>query len=205
MLAHFHQAVLALGRRELGPRGGLVIGGVHHVAFDPRPGRIIRDVAGAQEAAQLELQTGLPVMAMGGWSGSDPALTLDELKATPLKVLLNIPPHHYLGHGPLGNTNTIDTDDMLELARVITLGALRRRESRGAHYRPDYEKRDDVNFLQHTLAYQTGTPGNSCGCTGYDEAPANPEAQARDWSIRCAASAQHPKAIPNQDASYEAC
>ena len=38
-------------------------------------------VSGAQEAAQLELQTGLPVMAMGGWSGSDNALTLDQLKA----------------------------------------------------------------------------------------------------------------------------
>jgi len=38
-------------------------------------------VNGAQEAAQLELQTGLPVMAMGGWSGSDNALTLDQLKA----------------------------------------------------------------------------------------------------------------------------
>ena len=38
-------------------------------------------VNGAQEAAQLELQTGLPVMAMGGWSGSDNALTLDQLKS----------------------------------------------------------------------------------------------------------------------------
>ena len=38
-------------------------------------------VSGAQEASALELQTGLPVMAMGGWSGSDNALTLDELKA----------------------------------------------------------------------------------------------------------------------------
>src|SRR4029079_16221876 len=37
-------------------------------------------VNNAQEAAQLELQTGLPVMAMGGWSGSDDALTVDQLK-----------------------------------------------------------------------------------------------------------------------------
>ena len=40
---------------------------------------------------------------------------LDELEATPLKVLFNIPPHHYLGHGPLGNTNMIGLDDMLEM------------------------------------------------------------------------------------------
>jgi 4-amino-4-deoxy-L-arabinose transferase-like glycosyltransferase len=32
-------------------------------------------------AAQLELTTGDPVMAMGGWSGSDNAITLDQLKA----------------------------------------------------------------------------------------------------------------------------
>jgi 4-amino-4-deoxy-L-arabinose transferase-like glycosyltransferase len=32
-------------------------------------------------AAQLELATGDPVMAMGGWSGSDNAIALDQLKA----------------------------------------------------------------------------------------------------------------------------
>jgi adenine deaminase len=40
---------------------------------------------------------------------------LDELKATPVKVLLNIPPHAYLGHGSLGNTNNITTEDVLDL------------------------------------------------------------------------------------------
>ena len=40
---------------------------------------------------------------------------LDEVKATPLKVLFNIPPHHYLGHGQLGNTNTIGLEDVLEM------------------------------------------------------------------------------------------
>ncbi|MFN7975644.1 MAG: succinate dehydrogenase flavoprotein subunit [Acidobacteriota bacterium] len=43
--------------------------------------------------------------------------------------------------------------NMLELARVIVLGALARNESRGAHYKPDYEKRDDVNFLKTTKAF----------------------------------------------------
>ena len=40
---------------------------------------------------------------------------LDELQATPVKVLLNIPPHAYLGHGPLGNTDNIRTEDVLDL------------------------------------------------------------------------------------------
>jgi succinate dehydrogenase / fumarate reductase flavoprotein subunit len=42
--------------------------------------------------------------------------------------------------------------NMLELARVITLGALRRDESRGAHYKPDFPNRDDANFLKTTKA-----------------------------------------------------
>ncbi|MFI5365624.1 MAG: succinate dehydrogenase flavoprotein subunit [Candidatus Binatia bacterium] len=42
--------------------------------------------------------------------------------------------------------------NMLELARVITLGALRRNESRGAHYKPAFPERDDANFLKTTMA-----------------------------------------------------
>ena len=42
--------------------------------------------------------------------------------------------------------------NMLELARVITLGALNRDESRGAHYKPDFPDRDDERFLKTTIA-----------------------------------------------------
>ena len=42
--------------------------------------------------------------------------------------------------------------NMLELARVITLGALNRNESRGAHYKPDFPDRDDGNFMKTTIA-----------------------------------------------------
>ncbi len=42
--------------------------------------------------------------------------------------------------------------NMLELARVITLGALQRDESRGAHYKPDFPDRDDEKFLKTTIA-----------------------------------------------------
>jgi succinate dehydrogenase / fumarate reductase flavoprotein subunit len=41
---------------------------------------------------------------------------------------------------------------MLELARVITLGALARNESRGGHYKPDFPNRDDANWLKTTVA-----------------------------------------------------
>ena len=45
--------------------------------------------------------------------------------------------------------------NMLELARVITLGALARNESRGAHYKPEYPNRDDANWLKTTVAKYT--------------------------------------------------
>jgi succinate dehydrogenase / fumarate reductase flavoprotein subunit len=46
--------------------------------------------------------------------------------------------------------------NMLELARVITLGALNRDESRGAHYKPDFPNRDDERFLKTTIAEYSG-------------------------------------------------
>src|SRR6202158_4955812 len=42
--------------------------------------------------------------------------------------------------------------NMLILARVITVGALCRNESRGAHYKPDFPERDDSNWLKTTRA-----------------------------------------------------
>jgi succinate dehydrogenase / fumarate reductase, flavoprotein subunit len=45
-----------------------------------------------------------------------------------------------------------ELDNMLILARVITLGALKRDESRGAHYKPEFPNRDDANWLKTTRA-----------------------------------------------------
>ena len=45
--------------------------------------------------------------------------------------------------------------NMLELARVITLGALNRDESRGAHYKPDFPDRNDAQWLKATMARWT--------------------------------------------------
>lgn len=44
----------------------------------------------------------------------------------------------------------------MEISEVITAGAIRRTESRGAHFRRDYNKRNDDEWLHHTLA--TWTP-----------------------------------------------
>lgn len=50
-------------------------------------------------------------------------------------------------------TNVMEIDSMLRMAEVILVGAINRKESRGGHARTDYPKRDDENFLHHTLAY----------------------------------------------------
>jgi succinate dehydrogenase / fumarate reductase flavoprotein subunit len=43
--------------------------------------------------------------------------------------------------------------NMLELARVITIGALNRNESRGAHYKPEFPERNDEEWLKTTKAF----------------------------------------------------
>jgi succinate dehydrogenase / fumarate reductase flavoprotein subunit len=47
--------------------------------------------------------------------------------------------------------DTIELGYMLDLAEVIALGALSREESRGAHSREDFPKRDDEKWLVHTM------------------------------------------------------
>lgn len=46
--------------------------------------------------------------------------------------------------------------NMLVLARVITIGALNRNESRGAHYKPEFPDRNDEEWLKTTKAYFDG-------------------------------------------------
>ena len=48
----------------------------------------------------------------------------------------------------------IELGNMLEFSEIIARGALRREESRGAHSRTDFPKRDDDKWLNHTLAFK---------------------------------------------------
>lgn len=52
--------------------------------------------------------------------------------------------------------NYIELGNLLLLSKAIILGAMARKESRGSHSRPDFPKRDDQNFLQHTLISREG-------------------------------------------------
>jgi succinate dehydrogenase / fumarate reductase flavoprotein subunit len=48
---------------------------------------------------------------------------------------------------------TLELDNMLAQASVSLHSAIGRKESRGAHARADFPKRDDNNWLKHTLAW----------------------------------------------------
>jgi succinate dehydrogenase / fumarate reductase flavoprotein subunit len=75
--------------------------------------------------------------------------TVRELK----ERFKHIPLHD---QGKIFNTEMIniwELGNLLDISEVVTVAALARTESRGAHAREDYPKRDDVNWLKHTLAW----------------------------------------------------
>jgi succinate dehydrogenase / fumarate reductase flavoprotein subunit len=65
--------------------------------------------------------------------------------------------------GRVYNSNlihTLETGNLLELAEVVLTAGLAREESRGAHSRKDFPRRDDERFLKHTLVTRAnGKPG----------------------------------------------
>jgi len=77
--------------------------------------------------------------------------TVRELKARYQNI-------HIDDHTRTFNTDLLDAIELgylLDNAEIIVEGALARKESRGAHYRDDFTKRDDKNWLKHTFAYKT--------------------------------------------------
>jgi len=59
-------------------------------------------------------------------------------------------------HGKIFNTdllNAWEISNLLDLAEVTAVSALARKESRGAHARDDFQKRNDAEWLKHTLAW----------------------------------------------------
>jgi succinate dehydrogenase / fumarate reductase flavoprotein subunit len=90
---------------------------------------------------------------------------IDELKERYADVVVQDKGKRY-------NTDLLEAVELgflIELAEVITLGALARKESRGGHFREDYEARDDVNFMRHTMAYRAPVSDEEQGPKFADE------------------------------------
>ncbi len=61
-------------------------------------------------------------------------------------------------HGRCFNTDLLEAHElgcMLDCAEAVVEGAIAREESRGAHYREDFQQRDDVQWLAHSLIAKT--------------------------------------------------
>ena len=59
----------------------------------------------------------------------------------------------------LFNTDLVESlefDNLIRQAMTTMDSAYHRKESRGAHAREDFNKRDDKNYMKHTLAWQSG-------------------------------------------------
>ena len=50
----------------------------------------------------------------------------------------------------------LELDNLIEVAQATMIAAEARRESRGAHARDDFQQRDDVNWLKHSLYFHDG-------------------------------------------------
>jgi succinate dehydrogenase / fumarate reductase flavoprotein subunit len=62
-----------------------------------------------------------------------------------------------MDRGQRYNTDLLEAVELgflLDLAEVLVVSALNRKESRGGHAREDYQSRDDANFMVHTMAYK---------------------------------------------------
>lgn len=62
-------------------------------------------------------------------------------------------------HSKVFNTARIEAlelENLIDVGFSVAVSALHRKESRGAHSRPDYPKRDDVNWMKHSLYFKEG-------------------------------------------------
>ncbi len=156
-----------------GRRGGNAVAEfVQHADFSPLPANPeaevtaelerIRTQTGNEKAARIRSEMQAVMMESVGVFRTGPMIqtALDkvrELKDRFSRIQID-------DKGRRFNTDLLETFELgclLDLAEVTALSALNRPESRGAHARDDFPKRDDENWLKHTFVRHTGAPGVS--------------------------------------------
>src|SRR5690349_21780386 len=115
----------------------------------------MRDAGGSERVAAIrqELQATMDINAQvyrTEGSLKQALADLEGLKARYVNVSVQ-------DKGKRFNTDLLEAVELgflIDLAEVLVVSALERKESRGGHFREDYDKRDDVNFMRHTMAYR---------------------------------------------------
>jgi succinate dehydrogenase / fumarate reductase flavoprotein subunit len=83
--------------------------------------------------------------------------------------------------GRVFNTDLLEALELgflLDIAEVVVVGALNRKESRGGHFREDFPTRDDAGYMQHTMAYRRPTAGGRLPDGTAGQAPSGPGSSA---------------------------
>src|SRR5436853_2324993 len=122
---------------------------------DPRTATLLKN-DGGERPWQVREELGKVLASQLGLVRTKDRMTealaaVRALKARAARVRLD-------DRGQVFNTDLItalELGSLVDLAETVVAGALARKESRGAHYRADFPKRDDVNWLKHTLCYYT--------------------------------------------------
>ena len=120
----------------------------------------IRTNAGPEKAATIRTEMQAVMMDKVSVFRVEPLLRealekVRTLKRRFLKVQID-------DKGKRFNTDLLETFELgclLDLAEATTLSALNRQESRGAHSREDYPKRNDTDWLKHTFAFANQPSG----------------------------------------------
>jgi succinate dehydrogenase / fumarate reductase, flavoprotein subunit len=115
----------------------------------------LRDSEGTESVAQIrkELQETMDTNAMVYRTGE----TLKQAVSDIAGLRERYKNVAIMDKGQRYNTDlleAVELGNLLDLAEVLAVSALAREESRGGHYREDFPTRDDVKFMQHTMAYQ---------------------------------------------------
>jgi succinate dehydrogenase / fumarate reductase flavoprotein subunit len=115
----------------------------------------LRDSEGTESVAQIrkELQETMDTNAMVYRTGE----TLKQAVSDIAGLRERYKNVAIMDKGQRYNTDlleAVELGNLLDLAEVLAVSALAREESRGGYYREDFPTRDDVKFMQHTMAYQ---------------------------------------------------